>query len=200
MGMRVALAVVCGVVAWTPTSADEPSGGPAWGRETGGLRLGISLVQSAEPESPALVIVFQNAGPSDLRVNLGIQAGKMEPTGIRLCVRRTDGSVAIYNWREPLRIGGRVVDFLVSLRAGDSYVLHADVSDFKRGKTPLEPGHQPSPPWEALRLPPGKNVVSVLFEGHDARFLDNGLEGLAVFDYWRGTAESGSVVVEVPGQ
>jgi len=161
----------------------------AWGSPNGGLRIGISLVNSGGPSAPAAEfhVALQNTGDTDFLLNLGhmLANGKvMFPAAIRLIVTDPSGRTRELHFSDPRYPGvaGRLDDFTVALRTGSIYVIRAR----------LEQYWSPETKEFSLKLAEGRNRVIARFEGQGPR-----AQCLGLMTFWKGTVQSAPLEFEV---
>lgn len=176
------------------SSGPLSAAGQSWGSSESGLRLGISLEASdtVRPKAREFLVSFQNAGDSDFVLNLGFMLGNgkvMFPSAVRLILTDPAGT------RRELEaaaapVGGRMDDFIVALRRGSTYTLRLAFAQY----------WSPSTKETELTLTKGRHRISARFEGHGARRVGLDMPGVALLNFWKGTAESNTVEFDVSGQ
>lgn len=192
--MMLAGAVV--VVACAPGKSSQSlvAGLQAWGPSTNGLRIGISSVRvgNLPPTGAQFYVVFQNIGDSDFVVNLGhmLANGKvMFPEAVRLTL--TDPAAQIrqlqFSDRRYGGVAGRVDDFTVALRSGAIYVLRVSLDQYVSLHS-KEFG---------VKLRDGRHRISARFEGRAAQRIDLDMPGVALLNFWKGTAQTDDLEFEV---
>lgn len=161
---------------------------PLWGPSVEGLRIGISA-PSATIQWPArFTVSLQNTSDADFVVNLGsmLANGKvMWPEAVRLVL--TDAAnntreLHFFDRRYP-GIGGRLDDFTVALRAGAIYALPVSLDNYW---SPVE-----------IKLVPGSYRIFARFDGGSASYVNLDTKGIALMNFWKGTATSDSLKFEL---
>ena len=165
-------------------SAQAPAGPVgAFGAVLNGLQLQITPVTSGSgaPADVKLDIGLRNTGEADFVLNVGtmLANGKiMWPDAIRLML--TDPSGRSRELRFASRtpgIAGRVDDYIVALRAGSSYTVRVSLEDYTRGV-------------ESTALADGRYVIAAQFLGRRANGVNLDMQGVALLNFWTGTAHS----------
>jgi len=160
----------------------------AWGPSTDGLRIAISTIPTTPPStSPEFLISIQNISNRDFVVNLGSMRGNgklMFPEAIRLSLTDAAGDTRerqFFDRRYP-GIEGRLDDFTVALRAGAAYEFPVSLDQYLRVGT---------------RLGPGRHRVQARFEGRGASYVNLDTPGIALMNFWKGTAQSNTLEFEM---
>jgi hypothetical protein len=188
------IALVVLTVSVPPTFGQADRSAPARSAAIGGLRLGIAFVTLPGTGEPAFDITLQNSGADDFIVNCGtmLANGKvMWPSAFHL--ELTDPSarkrtLVFADRRYPV-VGGRVDDYIVSLRAGSSYVLRVKLADY----------YSPSTKEFDVPLIKGPYHVKAIFEGRGASAVSTDLAGMATMNFWQGRVESLPFSFDIPG-
>ena len=155
-----------------------------WGPSHAGLRMAV-WVTAADTERAAALQVhvgIENVGVSDVIVNLGFIGGsgdKMYPLAIGLVLTDSNGKVRQLQCIDPA-VAGRVDDYLVALRAGSMYALRLAISEY----------WSPSSHEYQLTLAAGSYRIEARFTGREAGHINLDTEGIAGFNFWRGTLQS----------
>jgi len=165
----------------------------AWGPSTDGLRIAISTTSPRPPStSPEFLISIQNIGKTDFVVNLGFMLanGKvMFPEAVRLSLTDPAGDtreLRFFDRRYPA-IVGRLDDFMVALRAGAAYEFPVSLDQYWSEST-KEFG---------MKLGAGHYRIEARFEGRGASYINLDTPGIALMNFWKGTAQSDTVEFEL---
>jgi len=150
-------------------AAGQTTPGPAWGVSVEGLRLSMALVEGAKRE-PSVEVTFENAGPQDALLNLGLMVGNgrtMVPHAVRLVVRgATFGTCELeYADRRVTHVGGALTTCPSAFRGAG-----ATRSDCRCGTSGAEPAN--SPGCNGLRAPNAPSPARMPRVG--LALLDNG--------------------------
>jgi hypothetical protein len=188
--LALAVAPAAGIPSQS-TAATPRESGPS----TQGLRIGISSVRSGNlPSAGAeFSVALENAGESDFVVNLGhmLANGKvMWPTAIGLAITDPAGRTRELQFsdRRYAGIAGRVDDFTVALRAGSTYTLRVSLNQY----------WSPATKEFGLNLVNGRHRIVARFDGQGARTGNLDMQGVALLNFWKGTAQSNTFEFEVP--
>jgi hypothetical protein len=133
------------------------------------------------------MVALQNIGNTDFVVNLGFMLanGKvMFPEAVRLSLTDPAGDtreLQFFDRRYPA-IAGRLDDFTVALRAGAAYEFPVSLDQYV---SPL------------VKLGPGRHRIQARFQGRAATIVNLDMPGIALTNFWKGTAESNTVEFEV---
>jgi hypothetical protein len=168
-----------------------------WGPGTHGLRIGIAPVSSdrLSPAAAEFYVALQNTGDSDFVVNLGhmLANGKvMFPAAIRLMLTDPAGQtreLQFFDRRYP-GVAGRVDDFTVALRTGSMYALRVSLDQY----------WSPATKEFELKLASGRHRIAARFEGQGAVAGNLDMQGVALLNFWKGTAQSNVVEFELSHQ
>ena len=159
----------------------------AWGPSTDGLRIAISAASRVPSTNSEFLISIQNISNRDFVANLGFMLanGKvMFPEAVRLSLTDPAGDTRelhFFDRRYPA-IAGRLDDFIVALRAGAAYEFPVSLDQYL---SPL------------VKLSPGTYRIQARFEGRGATQINLDTPGIALMNFWKGTAESNTVEFEV---
>lgn len=180
------VALMCDPTTWLGAQTTSPS----WGGGEHGLRLGITA--RAHPDKQiAFELVAENTGPDDFVLRFGtmLANGKvMWPEAITLELIDPAGAVTpLQFFRRRGVVAGRLDDFLVSLRAGSRYSIATSLDDYPDLKT-----------GSPRRLTPGTYRVRAVLDGRSASALNLDTQGIALMQFWKGLAMSGTAEVHVP--
>jgi hypothetical protein len=163
------------------------------GVEAKGLRITLASVSAAPSRIPALTIALQNTGPSDFVLNLGsmLANGKvMFPQGVRLQLVDPAGQsrdLEFFDRRYP-GVAGRLDDFIVPLRAGATYSWSTTLDLYwRQGK-----------PASELTTAAGRYRLTARFDGKGASSVNLDMQGVALLNFWKGTAQSNTIEFEIP--
>jgi hypothetical protein len=170
------------------SSQSLPPPSQAWGPSADGLRIGISAISTTVPSvGPQFMVALQNIGNTDFVVNLGFMlanAKVMFPEAVRLSLTDPAGDtreLQFFDRRYPA-IAGRLDDFTVALRAGAAYEFPVSLDQYV---SPL------------VKLGPGRHRIQARFQGRAATIVNLDMPGIALMNFWKGTAESNTVEFEV---
>jgi hypothetical protein len=164
----------------------------AWGPSIDGLRIAISTTSTVPSTHPEFLISIQNISKADFVVNLGFMLanGKvMFPEAVRLSLTDPAGDtreLRFFDRRYPA-IAGRLDDFTVALRAGAAYEFPVSLDQYWSEST-KEFG---------MKLGAGRYRIHARFEGHGASYVNLDTPGIALMNFWKGTAESNTLEFEV---
>ena len=171
-----------------PSPAQAPAGPVgAFGAAVNGLQLRIIPVTSGSglPADVKLDVALENVGGSDFVLNLGTMltnAKVMWPDAIRLML--TDASGQRRELRFSSRtIAGRIDDYIVALRTGSTYTLRVSLDDYMRDS--------------AAKLANGRYKIAAQFLGRRASGVNVDMQGVALLNFWTGTAHSNVAEFEV---
>ena len=173
-----------------PAPAQAPAGPVgAFGAALNGLQLRIIPVTSGSglPADVKLDVTLENVGGSDFVLNLGTMlanAKVMWPDAIRLML--TDASGQRRELRFSSRtaaIAGRIDDYIVALRAGSTYTVRVSLDDYMRDS--------------AAKLANGRYKIAAQFIGRRASGVNVDMQGVALLNFWIGTAHSNVAEFEV---
>jgi len=166
----------------------------AWGPANGGLRLGISLVNTDGPSvaGAEFYVALQNIGDADFVINLGhmLANGRaMFPAAIHLIVTDPSGKTRELHFsdRRYPGVAGRLDDFTVALRTGSIYVIRARLDQY----------WSPATKEFGLKLAEGRHRIVARFEGQGAKAVGLDMQGVAHMDFWKGTLQSDPLQFEV---
>ena len=171
---------------------DQPSGAAAtWSGHGPGkslrtqLRMSISAPHQKVDGNFIFRIGLENTGENDVVLNLGtmLANGKVHlPDAIRLVLTDAGGESSELHFsdrRYPF-VGGRVDDYVVSLRAGSSYSIKVSLDEY----------WSPATKEHRLNLPPGEYRIRAEFTGSGARHINLDTQGMKLMNFWRGTLRS----------
>jgi RNA polymerase sigma factor (sigma-70 family) len=174
-------------------AAATPAGAaPAWGKATGGLRLGILAGGPGDKGTGQVFAVLENVGKDGLVLNLGtmLAGGKKHlPTAVRLTL--TDAANkprTLHFYGHIPGVAGRVDPIVVPLPAGCRYTLRCVLDDYTDDDLTRR----------GVSLPAGRYRVAAEFRGQRVEHTNADMPGLALMPYWTGTVTSGEVAVTVP--
>jgi hypothetical protein len=168
-----------------------PAGSVAWGPSVDGLRIGVSAPARTDPKaSAAFDVSLQNTGTEDFILNLGsmLANGKvMFPSAVRLVLEDRSGSRRELDYFARQTIAGRLDDFIVALRAGSTYTLRVSLDQYW------------TPATKEFDVKPaaGRYRVWARFEGQGATTRNLDMQGVGLFNFWRGNVQSGATEVEI---
>lgn len=159
-----------------------------WGTASDGIRMALSAanVAAASPSDAEFYIAFQNIGPKDALLNLGIMVGGFqEPCAIRLILTdpNTQTKEILYRSRRVGLIRGRVDDFVVALPSGATYVLRVNLAQLSA--------------YPILELRSGRYRLAARFEGKGPQFLNLDTPGIGGWPFWKGIAQSNTVDFDI---
>lgn len=158
----------------------------AWGSSVQGLRMGISVgPEKPSPTGAQFSVALENTGNSDFVVNLGSMLGNgkvMLPTAVRLVLTNSAGRVQELEFKTP-PVAGRIDPFTVSLRAGSIYVIRTSLNQY----------FIPATNNFDVRLASGRNRIEARFEGRGVEGTNSDMPGIALLNFWKGTAQSNTV-------
>jgi hypothetical protein len=173
-----------------PAPAQAPAGPVgAFGAALNGLQLRIIPVTSGSglPADVKLDVVLENVGGSDFVLNLGtmLANGKvMWPYAIRLML--TDASGQRRELRFASRtagVAGRIDDYIIALRAASTYTVRVSLKEYMRD--------------DAAKLANGRYKIAAQFLGRRASGVNVDMQGVALLNFWSGTAHSNVAEFEV---
>jgi hypothetical protein len=196
--MMKAIAWCCAValVAGAPGVGAQESirlGTADWGPASDGLRMTMQPVASASgPGDPHFYIALQNAGDSDVVINLGYMTANgrvMFPNAIQLFLTGPQGATRELQYvdRRYPGIEGRLDDFVVALRMGSVHAIRVSLDHYRSSAT-NEFG---------IKLERGRYHVEAHFHGQGAQSLNRDTPGIALFNFWKGTLRSNSLAFEI---
>jgi hypothetical protein len=172
------------------TSAQAPAGPVgAFGAAANGLQLRIVPVTSGSgvPADVKVDVALQNVGDADFVLNLGtmLANGKvMWPDAIRLMLMDAAGQSRELRFSSRTAgIAGRIDDYIVALRAGAVYTVRLSLADYMRDPTAI--------------LPNGRYKIAAQFLGRRAGGVNVDMQGVALLNFWTGTAHSNVAEFEV---
>jgi len=174
-----------------PTASVQAPAGPVggFGDALNGLQLKIVPVTSGNgaPADVKFDIAFQNVGNSDFVLNLGtmLANGKvMWPDAIRLMLTDAGGQRReLRFWSGTGVIAGRIDDYVVALRAGSTYTVRVSLADYVRDPAPT--------------LANGRYRIAAQFLGKRGSGVNADMQGVALLNFWSGTAHSNLAEFEV---
>lgn len=193
-----AIALCCAVILVAGTAAVGAQelirlGTTEWGTTSDGLRMTIQPGTSAsEPEDRHFYIALENAGDSDVVINLGYmtQAGRvMFPNAIRLFLTDPQGAtreLQYFDRRYP-GVAGRLDDFVVGLRRGSVHTIRVSLDHYWSRETN----------GLGIKLERGRYQVEAHFQGQGAQSLNLDTPGIGFFNFWKGTLRSNSLAFEI---
>jgi hypothetical protein len=163
----------------------------AWGPSVQGLRMSISVSHENPSRAGAeFSVALENTGDSDFVMNLGSMLGNgkvMLPTAVRLVLTNSAGRIQELEFKTP-PVAGRVDPFIVSLRAGSIYVLRTSLSQYII----------PAMNNFDVKLASGGNRIAARFEGRGVEQTTSEMPGVALLNFWKGTAQSNTVEFDPP--
>jgi hypothetical protein len=164
----------------------------ARGATVDGLQVALAASVDDRTRAVTLDVSFRNAGANDFVLNLGymLANGKvMFPDALRVNLERVSGTTCelSYHDRRYSLIRGRVDDFIVALPAGAVYTLRLT------GDRLWCPGTIQF----QTKLEPGDYRVTARFKGLGAKETNLDSPGVALFNFWKGRAESAETSFEV---
>lgn len=178
-------------VAVAPLGDDQRLGAAAWSghgpgkSQTTQLRMSITAPHQNVDGNLTFRLSLENTGVHDVVLNLGtmLANGKVHlPDAIRLILTDAGGESRELHFsdrRYPF-VGGRVDDYMVSLRAGSSYSIKVSLDDY----------WSPDTKEHRLNLPPGEYRLRAEFTGSGARHINLDTQGMKLMNFWRGTVRS----------
>ena len=188
---RVVCLVALMALAGPPEMSAQPPAGPvgAFGAVLNGLQLRITPIPSGSgaPADVKFDVALQNVGDSDVVLNLGtmLANGKvMWPDAIRLMLTDAGGQGRELRFSSRnARIAGRVDDYIVALRSASVYTVRVSLEDYTRDTT--------------ASLPKGRYKIAAQFVGRRANGVNLDMQGVALLNFWTGTAHSNLAEFEV---
>ena len=150
-----------------------------------GIKLSIVDVSSEVADAIKLRLAFENANEEDAMLNLGIMLGNGKfqlPTQIRLTLTDESGKSRVLHFSDKRfgGIAGRVDDYFLPLRAGSTYSLTLNMSNFWCPKS-----KEPS-----IGFSPQEYKIRASFAGQGARNLNADTEGLQHMPFFVGKVRS----------
>jgi hypothetical protein len=186
VGMHAISLCLVTLIALAPplaTSAQAPAGPVGtFGAAVNGLQLRIVPVSSGSgvPADVKVDVALQNVGDADFVLNLGtmLDNGKvMWPDAIRLMLTDSAGQSRELRFSSRTAgIAGRIDDYIVALRAGAVYTVRLSLADYLRDPTPT--------------LANGRYKIAAQFLGRRAGGVNVDMQGVALLNFWTGTAHS----------
>jgi hypothetical protein len=192
------VAAIAAIGLLLPSSREAPlTAGQAWGEPSGGLRIGIAAVNrdSASSADVPFDVALENTGAADFVLNLGhmLANGKvMFPSAVRLVLTDPSGQTSELQYfdRKYPGVAGRVDDFTVSLRVGSVYTIRATMDHY----------WSPSTKEFGVTLTGGRYRILARFQGEGARTTNLDMPGVALMNFWKGTAQSSPLEFVVSGK
>jgi hypothetical protein len=163
----------------------------AWGPSVQGLRTSISVRHvNPSPAGAEFSVALENTGDADFVVNLGSMLGNgkvMLPTAVRLVLTNSAGRIQELEFKTP-PVAGRVDPFIVSLRSGSIYILRTSLNQYII----------PATNNFDVKLASGRNRIAARFEGRGVEQTNSDMTGVALLNFWKGTAQSNTVEFDEP--
>ena len=161
--------------------------------QSDGLRIRIAAAPGSPGGLPRISVTFENTSPFDYVVNLGLMLGngkEMFPRAVRFDLTDAAGGTRDLEYRFPLRVAGRIDDYIVPVQSGSTYGLSVSLVDF------WIPANKDGAP---LKLAPGAYRLTARFVGTAAQFVNSDTAGLASLNFWKGSARSNEMEFTIPG-
>jgi hypothetical protein len=192
MKTKIGVLWVLAVGVWTlSASAKDYAGslnGLEWGAAGDGIRISLSLIN---PKSNELQVAIRNAGNRDVVINLGSMLANGEtlfPGYIKVAFVDANGKTRDCRFfDETPRVAGRIDDYVVPLRVGSIYTLQLKMDLLFCSE---------DTPGSNIVLPPGKNRLTVQFQGTGAKFINLDTQGIKLMNFWLGTVKSNTLIIE----
>ena len=181
--IRTALVVTILVLTLTVIAAGTP-GDSDCGTAVDGLQMCLA------PSGPNLQLALRNVGDHDLTLNLGMMLanGKVQLPE-RVAMKFTDalGNTRVFKFGDKRygNVGGRVDDYVVSLRVGSTYTLLLTLDQFWCQETKEF----------SIPLLSGENRLTAQFEGTSATKVNLDMGGVALMNFWLGKVESNTLTL-----
>jgi hypothetical protein len=186
LSVIASIALASPLAAWQQAPAG-PVGG--FGAALNGLQLRIIPVTSGSglPADVKFDVALENVGGSDFVVNLGTMLANgrvMWPDAIRLMLTDPAGRSRELRFSSGRAAGiaGRIDDYIVALRAGSTYTVRVSLEDY-----------MPDGP----RVATGRYKVAAQFAGRRPNGVNPDMQGVALLNFWSGTAHSNVADFEV---
>ncbi len=156
-----------------------------WGQPVGGVQMSLTSTDSN------LQVALRNIGDRDVTLNLGAMManGKVQlPNNISLNFTDAQGKTRRFKFADERYPGvaGRLDDYIVPLRAGSTYTLQFTLDQFWCDETREF----------SIKLLPGKNYVTVRFEGTGAKLVNLDMPAIKFMNSWLGRVESNTLLLE----
>ena len=162
--------------------ADGTPGDSDCGTAVDGLQMCLA------PAGPNLQLALRNVGDHDLTLNLGMMLanGKVQLPE-RVAMKFTDalGNTRVFEFGDKRygNVGGRVDDYVVSLRVGSTYTLLLTLDQFWCQETKEF----------SIPLLSGDNYLTAEFEGSGATMVNGDMPGIKLMKFWLGKVDSNTL-------
>ena len=168
----------------SPGHAQPPSESYVWGPTTNGLRVGISVQSSGQPNGGArFSIAFENTGGADFVLNLAymLANGKvMFPSAVELTLASADGTSRDLRFFDR-PIAGRMDAYTVALRTGSLYIVRTSLDQYYA--TATNNFH--------VVMPAGTSRIAARLTGMTPTVSNGDMTGVSLLNFWTGSVQSG---------
>jgi hypothetical protein len=156
-----------------------------WGQPIEGVQMSLTSTDSN------LQLALRNVSDRDVTLNLGAMManGKVQlPNNISLNFTDAQGKTRLFKFADKRYPGvaGRLDDYIVPLRAGSTYTLQFTLDQFWCYETKEF----------SIQLRPGKNYLTVRFEGTDAKLVNLDMPAIKFMNFWLGKVQSNTLLLE----
>jgi hypothetical protein len=178
--------VICFLLLLSSASASRPvTETLQWGQPVGGVQMSLTSIDSK------LQVALRNIGDRDVTLNLGamMSNGKVQlPSNISLNFTDARGKRRLFKFADKRYPGvaGRLDDYFVPLRVGSTYTLQFTLDQFWCDETKEF----------SIPLLPGKNYLTVRFEGTGAKLVNLETPAIKSMNFWLGRVESNTLSLE----
>ena len=178
---------ICLLIFLSSASASRPARETfQWGQPVGGVQMSLTSTDSN------LQVALRNIGDRDVTLKLGatIANGRVQlPNNISLNFTDAQGKTRLFKFADKRYPGvaGRLDDFIVPLRAGSTYTLQFTLDQFWCDETREF----------SIKLLPGKNYLTVRFEGTGAKLVNLDMPAIKLMNFWLGRVESNTLLLEL---
>ena len=176
---------ICFLIFLSSASASRRTEIVQWGQPVGDLQMSLASTDSN------LQVALRNIGDRDVTLNLGaiMANGKVQlPSNISLNFTDAQGKTRRFKFADKRYPGvaGRLDDYIVPLRAGSTYTLQFTLDQFWCDETREF----------SIKLLPGKNYLTVRFEGTGAKLVNLDMPAIKLMNFWLGRVESNTLLLE----
>jgi hypothetical protein len=179
-------AAICFMITFSSAHASRQSPETIqWGQSNDGVQMSLTSTNSN------LQVALRNIGDRDVTLNLGAMManGKVQlPNNISLNFTDAQGKTRLFKFADKRYpgIAGRLDDYIVPLRAGSTYTLQFTLDQFWCDETKEF----------SIQLRPGKNYLTVRFEGTDAKLVNLDMPAIKFMNFWLGKVQSNTLLLE----
>jgi len=164
------------------------------------VRITVARTETAssQPSNPEFVITLENRENKELVMVLGWKIGmRTYPHALIFLLTDPNGRTNTLRYRLPLRIGGRIVPYLLPLSGGHSYTVSVALSQYTSPYTGEGRTRPPASGELDPNLPPGTYTIQAILEKPPSQSINPDVPWPPA-NLWTGAASSNVLRFSVP--